>query len=215
MPRERRVTIHLDAETYAQLEARGHAGQPLAAIVRQALEDYLARQPDQPVSPGNLAMTLAAMAASTQELQGQVQHLTARLDALAASEPPMAASTPVVAAERPPAAADTLMELQIRVAALTTRVEILEYALAPSGQEATPTPSDTAATEPPTAATEAPTPADTSQSHTRRGQRKLTPRQQRALRDKRLRGVSIEALMEEYGISRASVFRYLQSEKRG
>jgi hypothetical protein len=46
------------------------------------------------------------------------------------------------------------------------------------------------------------------------GQRKLTPRQVRALRDKRHRGVSIEALMEEYAISRASVFRYLQSEKR-
>ena len=27
-------------------------------------------------------------------------------------------------------------------------------------------------------------------------------------------GVSVPALMEEYGISRASVFRYLQSEKR-
>jgi hypothetical protein len=36
----------------------------------------------------------------------------------------------------------------------------------------------------------------------------------RALRDKHLRGVPIAALMEEYGISRASVFRYLQSDKR-
>jgi DNA invertase Pin-like site-specific DNA recombinase len=49
---------------------------------------------------------------------------------------------------------------------------------------------------------------------TGRGQRKLTPRQQRALRDKYQRGVSVPALMDEYGISRASVFRYLQSEKR-
>jgi hypothetical protein len=49
---------------------------------------------------------------------------------------------------------------------------------------------------------------------TGRGQRKLTPRLVRALRDKRHRGVSIEALMEEYALSRASVFRYLQSEKR-
>jgi hypothetical protein len=45
-------------------------------------------------------------------------------------------------------------------------------------------------------------------------QRKLTPRQVRALRDKHLRGVPVPALMEEYGISRASVFRYLQSDKR-
>jgi hypothetical protein len=34
------------------------------------------------------------------------------------------------------------------------------------------------------------------------------------MRDKRQRGVSIEALMDEYGLSRASVFRYLQSEKQ-
>ena len=36
----------------------------------------------------------------------------------------------------------------------------------------------------------------------------------RALRDKRRRGVTIPALMDQYGISRASVFRYLQKEKR-
>jgi len=54
----------------------------------------------------------------------------------------------------------------------------------------------------------------TAAARTRRGQWKLTPRQRRALRDKRQRGVSIEALMDEYGLSRASVFRYLQSEKR-
>jgi hypothetical protein len=44
--------------------------------------------------------------------------------------------------------------------------------------------------------------------------RKLTPSQIRALRDKHLRGVPVPALMDEYGISRASVFRYLQSDKR-
>jgi hypothetical protein len=43
---------------------------------------------------------------------------------------------------------------------------------------------------------------------------RLTPRQQRALRDKHRRGVPVPALMDEYGISRASVFRYLQSDKR-
>jgi len=48
----------------------------------------------------------------------------------------------------------------------------------------------------------------------RRGVPKLTPRQIRALRDKRQRGVSVAALQEEYGISRASVFRYLRSPKR-
>lgn len=58
------------------------------------------------------------------------------------------------------------------------------------------------------------TPADMPQPRTAGGQRKLTPRQVRALRDKHLRGVPVPALMEEYGISRASVFRYLHSDKR-
>jgi hypothetical protein len=45
---------------------------------------------------------------------------------------------------------------------------------------------------------------------TRRGVPKLTPRQVAALRRKRQRGTPIKALMEEYGISKATVFRYLQ-----
>jgi len=43
----------------------------------------------------------------------------------------------------------------------------------------------------------------------RRGQYKLNRRQVRALRAKRQRGVPIKALMEEYGLSKATVFRYL------
>ena len=69
-------------------------------------------------------------------------------------------------------------------------------------------------TERPTEGRTPATTADTPQARTPTGQRKLTPRQVRALRDKHLRGVPIAALMEEYGISRASVFRYLQSDKR-
>jgi hypothetical protein len=64
------------------------------------------------------------------------------------------------------------------------------------------------------AASGPPPAADTLQPRTVGGQRKLTPRQQRALRDKHRRGVSVPALQEEYGISRASVFRYLHSDKR-
>jgi hypothetical protein len=45
---------------------------------------------------------------------------------------------------------------------------------------------------------------------TRRGGLKLTPEQEVALRAKRQQGIPIKALMEEYGISKASVFRYLQ-----
>jgi hypothetical protein len=48
-----------------------------------------------------------------------------------------------------------------------------------------------------------------------RRMRKLMPRQIRALRDKHLRGVPLPALMDEYQISKASLFRYLRSDKRG
>jgi hypothetical protein len=45
---------------------------------------------------------------------------------------------------------------------------------------------------------------------TRRGGLKLTPQQEAALRAKRQQGTPIKALMEEYGISKATVFRYLE-----
>jgi hypothetical protein len=45
---------------------------------------------------------------------------------------------------------------------------------------------------------------------TRPGQNKLTPRQVASLRAKRQRGTPIKALMEEYDISKATVFRYLE-----
>jgi DNA-directed RNA polymerase specialized sigma24 family protein len=44
----------------------------------------------------------------------------------------------------------------------------------------------------------------------RRGGLKLTPQQEAALRAKRQQGTPIKALMEEYGISKATVHRYLQ-----
>ena len=44
------------------------------------------------------------------------------------------------------------------------------------------------------------------------GQYKLTPRQVRSLRAKRARGTPIRALMEEFSISKATVFRYLATE---
>ena len=44
------------------------------------------------------------------------------------------------------------------------------------------------------------------------GQYKLTPRQVRSLRAKRARGTPIKALMQEFSISKATVFRYLATE---
>jgi hypothetical protein len=42
------------------------------------------------------------------------------------------------------------------------------------------------------------------------GQYKLTSRQVASLRAKRQRGTPMKALMEEYGISKATLFRYLK-----
>jgi hypothetical protein len=112
---------------------------------------------------------------------------------------------------------DTVSDLAARVNALVSdiasleerleRLEAYRTARTPRVRQR-PTPRPTVPQpEPPPA-------ADTPQARTAGGQRKLTPRQQRALRDKHQRGVPVPALMEEYGISRASVFRYLQSDKR-
>jgi hypothetical protein len=53
------------------------------------------------------------------------------------------------------------------------------------------------------------TPEATPKAPLRRGGLKLTPGQAKALRAKRARGTSIKALMEEYGVSKATLFRYL------
>ena len=164
MPEEYRVTIRLTPEIYAQLQAHGSQGQPVAAIVRQTLVAYLARQPETPQSAVELAMEVAAMAARLDGLQDQIEALAARVETLAAGRQPMADES-----WQPPTAT-----------------------AARKRQPRQPAADDTAP----------------------RGPRKLTPRQVRALWDKHLRRVPVPALMEEYGISRASVFRYLQSEQR-
>jgi hypothetical protein len=165
MPEEHRVTTRLAPEIYAQLQARGGQGQPLAAIVRQALVDYLSRQPAAPARAEDLALAAAAVAARLDGLQAQIEALAARVETLAASRQPLADEN-----RQPPTAT-----------------------AARKRQPRQPSADDTASP----------------------GQRKLTPRQIRALRDKHRRGVPVPALMDEYGISRASVFRYLQSEQRG
>jgi hypothetical protein len=161
MAEERRVTIRLTPDLYAQLEACGSHGQPLAAIVRQALLEYVARQPETPPAVPDMALMLAALAARLDALQDQVEALTAQVETLAATRQPQAA---MADADRQPAA------------------DVAAAPLAPA--------------------------------RPRRGRRQLTPRQVRALRDKHLRGVPVPALMEEYGLSRASVFRYLRSPQR-
>src|SRR5689334_10618186 len=92
MPGEHRVTIRIPESLYTQLAARGSHGQPLAAIIREALEDYLMRQPGQPPAASTPTTTVAAMAARIEDLARQVQQLAARLDTLAAEWQPPAAS---------------------------------------------------------------------------------------------------------------------------
>jgi len=109
MPKAYRVMIRLSPELYAQLETRGSSGQPLAAIVRDALIQYLTeqpgaagQQPQQPLSsrsaaraateqPDALQEQLTALTASLQALHAQVDTLTSRVDALAAPQQPRAA----------------------------------------------------------------------------------------------------------------------------
>jgi cell pole-organizing protein PopZ len=186
MPREHRVTIRLDEALYAQLAARSSREQPLAAIVRQILIDYLARQPDEPTSAADLEETVAAMAAGMQDLREQVQTLTARLDMVAATWQPIAAMEQESAAERQSAAA--------------------------TGEEPAASSQPMAAIETPTAAdtapTAEPTPADSPRVQPR-GERKLTATQRRELHRKRARGTPMKALMQEYGLSRATLYRYL------
>src|SRR5215471_17569913 len=98
-----RLMIRLSPEIYAQLEARGSSGQPLAAIVRQALIDYLARQPEQLQQPraateqpeqlqqpeqlehlDYMQERMTALTTTLQELQDHVRALTARVNTLAA-----------------------------------------------------------------------------------------------------------------------------------
>jgi hypothetical protein len=115
------------------------------------------------------------------------------LSAYLADIPPTGTPTPAPTAAD---SADTLRAFHAQLAALTTRVETLEQA-----QPSLPTETLTDRQQL--------TPADTPQGHARGGQRKLTPRQARALRAKRARGTPIKALMEEYGVSKATLFRYL------
>ena len=97
--------------------------------------------------------------------------------------------------------AATLGQLQAQLAALTTRVEVLEQRQ--SKLPTAPTPADSADSAPTRAR------ADTPQVRPPGGQYKLTPRQVRTLRARRQRGVPIQTLMQEYGVSRATLFRYL------
>src|SRR5215510_735244 len=92
MPEEYHVTIRLTPEIYTQLEARGSQGQPLAALVRQALVDYLTRQPEAPASAEELALAAAAVAARLDGLQAQVEALATRVESLAAVRQPAAAT---------------------------------------------------------------------------------------------------------------------------
>ena len=105
MAQTARVMIRLSPEIYAQLEARGSSGQPLAAIVRHALVQYLAQQPEQPEQPDTLRATVDALRASLHDLQLQVDALTTRMDALTTLQQPAAATEqlqqPRAAAQQP------------------------------------------------------------------------------------------------------------------
>jgi hypothetical protein len=95
MPDEHRLTIRLPQ---GALRVTRLVWLARAAIVRQALQKYAARQTGQPRNSDETAVTLAAMAARLDGLQDQVESLATRLESLAASTrqttADLAASTP-------------------------------------------------------------------------------------------------------------------------
>ena len=105
MPTEYRLTIRLTSELYTQLAACGSQGQPLSALVRQALIEYVTRQTGQPRSTEETALTLASLAARLDGLQDQVETLATRLESLTANT-----------RQTPAAMADTLWQTSADVA---------------------------------------------------------------------------------------------------
>ena len=105
MPTEYRLTIRLSPDLYAQLAAGGSQGQPLSALVRQALIEYVTRQTGQPRSTEETALTLASLAARLDGLQDQVETLATRLESLTANT-----------RQTPAAMADTLWQTSADVA---------------------------------------------------------------------------------------------------
>src|SRR5215471_16587193 len=114
------------------------------------------------------------------------------LSAYLADTPPTSALT--TAAD----SAHTLQDLSEQLAILRIRVDALEQVLPRRRQSA----ARGAARD----AHRTLTPADTVGARLPRGQYKLTPRQATA---QRARGAPIRALMAKYGISKATLFRYL------
>jgi hypothetical protein len=117
--------------------------------------------------------------------------------------------------------ADTVRNLQEQLSALTTRVEILEHMPTRRRQTADRsadkplTGADTPAVPADRAPTGADTPAaaDPDAARPVGGPRRLSPLQVGELRGQRAAGVPIKRLMEDYGLSKASVFRYLKTSQ--
>ena len=179
-----KISFRLSADLQARLAARVGQGTRVSDIIREALEAYLGMRPT--ARPTNSL------------LSDSVSDLSTRLDAIVSD----------------------LSDIHNRLDRLEARegqpARVRQHPTARGAARPTPTPAPRGPTAPgqDTLTPELPPAADTPQPRTVGGQRKLTPRQVRALRDKHRRGVSVPALMEEYDISRASVFRYLQSEQR-
>jgi len=129
MPTEYRLTIRLTSELYTQLAACGSQGQPLSALVRQALIEYVTRQTGQPRSTEETALTLASLAARLDGLQDQVETLATRLESLTANT-----------RQTPAAMADTLWQTSADVA------DTIQQPVADMADTERQTPADTADT---------------------------------------------------------------------
>jgi hypothetical protein len=212
------LTIWLTTDEKLRLEDMGRTWHTSpSALVQQALAQFQpTRPPASSKDTDTTQLRLLIQEVLHEELPGMVRDLM-RVTEMNTETVAATPSTDTVT----DAVAETVTATLARDLPALVRQMVEEMALEALGLPVAATDSDVAVTEPSgeMPAAEAPaedlagSPVGQNKAHTGHmliGQYKLTPRQVRSLRAKRQRGATIQSLMEEYGISRATLFRYLQ-----
>ena len=184
-------------------EAARHCGVDRRTLQRAIRSGRLALTPEHRLTPEALAQAGYLPGAAPEGAAAEAPHFSA---AAAPQELPQELTQATALLALLESLTTALGDLHAEVRAL--RADLRQT---PQGRRrgAAPVPQETPQPPPATAAPLQP-PAKPPRDQAPVGVRKLTPRQGAALRRKRQRGVPIKALMEEYGISKATLFRYLQ-----
>jgi hypothetical protein len=207
------MTIWVKAETkarYEDLALQSHRSG--SELVQQALDAYR-------LDPATVAATVPDIEQLRAFIRDELDQTTAIITATVTAtvtETLTAALSALVQAAMPRVVSDTTTDThQTAPSGATSGAAVPDTATAtetdtagsvpPQGAPATLVSDTITATETETTAPPRPRQA------TPPGQNKLTPRQAAALRAKRQRGASIKALMDDYGLSKATVHRYLKT----